>query len=317
MNIYIAVACLLITNTYAHRADTHAPIGVMMDHVHDKGEKMISLRHSIMNMKDLRRGPRKVSDSDYNKNSNKMGRPEEMQGRMTTLGLMYGVANKTTAVIMLPYLEREMSVEKIMSKKTSDMKSKGIGDIKLAMLKGLEFGSTSLALALGLSLPTGEITKEDNQMRLGYPMQLGSGSYEALLSATAIELKSWGSLGAQALSKLPLNDNKEGYRLGNYYEASLWASALASESLSFSLRLIGNLRSSTMGRDDEMHEMMSTLMDPEVMETQSIDYALGANLLLLDDHRLALEYRRRLSGWSRTFSMDLEDQWVLGYQKSF
>ena len=52
------IKILLITNLYAHdeklmpsgRPDGHAPIGVMGDHMHKKGEYMMSYRYMTMNM---------------------------------------------------------------------------------------------------------------------------------------------------------------------------------------------------------------------------------------------------------------------------
>ena len=43
----------------AHRASSHAPIGVMGDHTHHKGEFMVSYRYMSMFMKDLRKTERR------------------------------------------------------------------------------------------------------------------------------------------------------------------------------------------------------------------------------------------------------------------
>lgn len=45
--IYNFLRQILIANAYAHdaKADDHALIGVMADHVHKKGELMLSLRY--------------------------------------------------------------------------------------------------------------------------------------------------------------------------------------------------------------------------------------------------------------------------------
>ncbi|MGB1539404.1 MAG: hypothetical protein ACPG80_00440 [Rickettsiales bacterium] len=46
------------------RADAHAPIGVMRDHTHKKGEAMFSYRYSIMRMEGMRSGTTNLSTSD-------------------------------------------------------------------------------------------------------------------------------------------------------------------------------------------------------------------------------------------------------------
>ena len=60
----LALAALILSGSTAlaqSRPDAHAPIGVMGDHTHDKGEWMLSYRYMYMNMTGNRVGTDSVS----------------------------------------------------------------------------------------------------------------------------------------------------------------------------------------------------------------------------------------------------------------
>ena len=57
-NLFVLL-CLLSIGSLAsvnHRVDSHAPIGVMADHSHKKGESMVSIRTMPMTMTDSYNG---------------------------------------------------------------------------------------------------------------------------------------------------------------------------------------------------------------------------------------------------------------------
>ena len=55
---------ILVFSENIHMADDHAPISVMSDHIHKKGEFMMSFRTSSMEMNNLYHGNSLVSISD-------------------------------------------------------------------------------------------------------------------------------------------------------------------------------------------------------------------------------------------------------------
>ncbi|MBO6658950.1 MAG: hypothetical protein JJ934_18805, partial [Pseudomonadales bacterium] len=55
-------ACASATD--ATRPDDHAPIGVMGDHTHHKGEWMLSYRYMLMRMEDNRDGTKRLDESE-------------------------------------------------------------------------------------------------------------------------------------------------------------------------------------------------------------------------------------------------------------
>lgn len=97
--------CLAIIKIYAQendktstwsagRPDGHAPISIMGDHMHGKGEWMMSYRYMRMNMKDLKQ--RKEDISFDNALANYMVTPTKMPMNMHMLGGMYAPSDKLT-----------------------------------------------------------------------------------------------------------------------------------------------------------------------------------------------------------------------------
>ena len=65
--VYIILACLLLPLIIIARPDGHAPISVMADHTHPKGESMISYRFMNMSMSEIYSGSSSLSQQQiYN-----------------------------------------------------------------------------------------------------------------------------------------------------------------------------------------------------------------------------------------------------------
>ena len=94
----------------ATQPDDHAPIGVMADHQHQKGEWMISYRYMGMAMDGNRDGSDRLSRSEVLLNGTGDYRvaPTEMDMEMHMLGVMYAPSDKYTLMLMVPYLSSEM-----------------------------------------------------------------------------------------------------------------------------------------------------------------------------------------------------------------
>ncbi|MGB1466944.1 MAG: transporter, partial [Alcanivorax nanhaiticus] len=180
------------------RADSHAPISVMGDHTHGKGEWMLSYRYMGMSMSGAKSGSDSLSTEEAFAEIPGMGMmnmkvlPYEMTMDMHMLGGMYAPTDNLTLVAMLPYATREMTAKSRMTMMMNTTESEvetetsGIGDVSLGGLyKFYDQGGYRLHLNLVLGLPTGSIEEEDyipmqqQDVQLPYGMQLGSGSYEA------------------------------------------------------------------------------------------------------------------------------------------
>jgi hypothetical protein len=104
----------------APRADAHAPIGVMGDHRHHKGELMLSYRFMWMWMEGNLIGDDSVSPDTIvttvpNRFFGMPGQPPtlrvvptEMGMNMNMFGAMYGISDTVTLMGMLPYIEKDM-----------------------------------------------------------------------------------------------------------------------------------------------------------------------------------------------------------------
>lgn len=308
----------------AARPDGHAPIGVMGDHTHHKGEFMASYRYMFMNMDGNRDGTDSLSESEVLQNF--MVTPVDMTMEMHMFGAMYAVSEDVTLMAMVPYVSKEMEhLTRNGTRFTTN--SEGFGDIKTTALYTIfNKDKQRIHLNLGASFPTGSINEKDDtpageDQILPYPMQIGSGTFDLLPGITYLGQSDEGSWGAQALTTLRLGKNDNGYRLGNKYQLSGWIARNWTNWLSTSLRLTGTTWGDIDGADDRLNPMMIPTADPDLRSGTQINLGLGVNLYApegnLKGSRLAMEFElpilRDLDG------PQLETDWqlTLGLQSSF
>ena len=267
------------------RPDGHAPIGVMADHAHKEGEVMLSYRYGSMSM-----------DSTQDSSG--------MEMHMHMLGAMYAPSDAVTLMVMAPFKNLDMDMAN-----GNSMESSGLGDVKISGLIPLwENDRRRIHLTAGISYPTGSIKESDAMvmppggmpmdMRLGYPMQLGSGTFDLLPGLTYFVQKDESSWGAQASSVIRLGENSEDYTFGNRFMATVWYARNLSKMLSASVRIEANSWGKIDGQDSAMNPMMGPAMDPANSGGDRIDLLFGLNLLtdsvqgrsaMANGHRLAIE----------------------------
>ncbi|MEO1856698.1 MAG: transporter, partial [Rubritalea sp.] len=225
------------------RADGHAPISVMGEHTHNAGEWMLSYRFMSMHMEDLYDGDSKISQGS----SGFMVEPIEMDMEMHMLGLMYAPTNKLTLMAMTNYVENSMTMRNSMTQIKSPMQSSGWGDSSIGGLyKFYDENKSRAHFGLSLSLPSGS-TSETFKNGMGmtfhqpFPMQLGTGTFDLSPSLTFLKQPSdnW-SWGAQANGRIHLNENDQGYSLGDSIGATGWVARNITEWSSISARLAAN-----------------------------------------------------------------------------
>lgn len=323
---------LLLASSYAyaegesrHRSDAHAPAGVMGDHRHAKGDWMFSYRYMRMEMDGNRDDtddltPAEVLAQGY------MATPLKMTTDMHMFGAMYASNDQVTVMAMLPLVDKSMDHLNAMGDKFTT-ESDGAGDLKLqALMRLLGSANENLHLHLGVSVPTGSIDEKGviptpmgpRKVRLPYPMQLGSGTWDMLAGLTyTYHLASW-SWGAQGTAVKPLaSENDNGYSLGNQYQMQAWAACLFGQQLSGSLRLAVNHWSDIEGADPELDPSMVPTADPELRSGERADIGLGLNWLGGSGHRLAVELI--LPAYQNLDGPQLKSEGmvVLGWQKAF
>ncbi|MGB5485181.1 MAG: transporter, partial [Parasphingorhabdus sp.] len=229
----IIAACSLASPALAHdvRADDHAPIGVMADHTHKKGEIMFSLRYMHMEMSGNQIGTDSISNDDIvttipNRFAGMPMQPptlrlvpQSMRKDMVMLGAMYSPADWITLVAMVPYSEKESTITTYAGPTGTTVlgdfqtNPRGIGDVSagaifplLGQKPATSDTGTELNLRAVVGIPTGSIdetgqtlTPMNTQptMVMPYGMQSGSGTWDL---KPALTLKKWAgkwSFGAQ------------------------------------------------------------------------------------------------------------------------
>ena len=326
----VFLGCLLVAASLSLRvfadtsASSHAPIGVMGDHLHKQGEFMFSYRYMHMDMQGSRNGSSRISSEQIvtqvsNRFSNPPVQPPflrvvptDMTMDMHMFGLMYAPSDRYTLMAMTRYVEKEMSHLTFMGPAGSNLlgrfttRSSGIGDTSLSALVRLR---ADWHATLGVSLPTGSRDEAGQILtpinttpspRLPYPMQLGSGTFDGILGLTYARHQSAWDWGGQWRSVLRTGTNDERYRLGNEHRLSGWLSYSSGSALSLSGRFEYFDRGNIIGSDPLIVAPVQTA-DPDRQGIQRLDLKLGANWLLPGSkHRLALEVsrpiRQRLDG---------------------
>jgi hypothetical protein len=243
------------------RADSHAPIGVIGDHMHKQGEWMLSYRFMHMDMDGSLIGENNVSPGEiasfvpnYFPVVTPRGAsvvpptlrivPARMPTDMHMLGAMYAPIDDITLMAMIPVIEKNMdhityaptpprNANAIGGFTTS---TGGIGDVSLTGLfrlyeEATEDSVNHVHLNMGVAFPTGSIGQYGSiydsfgrspLVKLPYAMQIGSGTYDLLPGLTYTGRYGNVSWGAQYRAEIRLGRNWTGYAFGDRHLATGW-----------------------------------------------------------------------------------------------
>ena len=342
--VCLSAACLCTLAWADTRPDTHAPIGVMGDHTHQRGEVMFSYRYMHMSMQDNVDGSSDLSSNEIattvpNIFFGQPGQPPtlrvvptEMTMDMHMFGMMWAPSDRVTLMGMVNYITKEMDHVTFQGGMGTNRlgkfttKTSGLGDISLSALIKLDHNHQGgWHGTLGVSLPTGDIDETDRiltpmNMRptvtLPYPMQLGSGTYDLITGLTYNWYEGKWSAGGQWRSVFRLGENDEDYSLGDEHKVNVWMGYLLAENLSGSVRLEHLDRGAVDGMDPRVVAPVQTA-NPDFLEGSSSSLSAGLNFVLPNESsRIAFEF-------SKVVDQDLEGpqlstDWVLtvGFQHS-
>ncbi len=363
-NIYLsrclAAATLVISAgkpaAHAHDvyADDHAPIGVIADHAHQKGEIMLSARYMHMDMQGNQIGtdsavPEQIVTTVPNRFFGAPMQPPtlrivptKMRTDMIMVGAMYAPSDAVTLMVMGSYAEKEMDHITFQGGMGTNRlgefttNPKGIGDVKVAALFPLlghpdakADRRDELTLKVGISAPTGSITKTAQiltpmggtpTVRTPYMMQIGSGSWDFEPALTYKIRRGKIGLGVQGSAKIRLERNDQGYRFGDVYEATAWTSYRPAQWISLS----GRAKFRTMGRvsgiDAAIMGPVQTA-NPDFQGGERIDLMAGANFVAthgaLAGHRIGIELGKPV--YQNLNGPQMKGNWMLtlGWQKAF
>lgn len=309
------------TEESTSKAIDHAPIGVMGDHMHKKGEFMLSYRFMYMQMEGNRVGTDEVSETEIATTvpnvffGNPMQPPTlrvvptEMPMQMHMIGAMYAPTDWLTIMTMGMFVQKDMTHTTFQGGMgtnilgTFETSTSGIGDTKLAfLLRLLQKNKHHIHANVGLSIPTGSITETDEILtpmnmrptpRLPYPMQLGSGTFDPSLGVTYTGKTEKIAWGGQASYLLRLGENEENYTFGNQFSLQTWGMYGFANWISASLRFSFYDLQSIDGQDSNIVAPVQTA-NPDFHGGQGIDTSFGVNLLgtkgFTKDFRLGLEF---------------------------
>ena len=274
-----------------HGSLGHAPIGVMSDHPHKKGEVMLSLRYMGMYMDGMGNGTNSISASKVTSPSSYdyLVSPTNMTTQMIMFGAMWAPIEEITIVLMVPYLFKDMDHvvgQGPAAGQKFTARANGIGDISIAaMIPIIRNEKQLLMVNIGWGFPTGSIDETDNnplsdmmlggKVQLPYPMQMGSGSYEWRPSVIYRQvLFDHLGIGIQGSAKIRLNENDNDYRLGEEYEVTAWSAVEVLKFLSASFRVAWQQSFNIHGRDPKI---MTNSTMPMMAEKKTVPTAFPGN----------------------------------------
>lgn len=329
------------------RADSHAPIGVMGDHFHDKGEWMFSYRFMAMPMQGNLSGSSSISPDEIattvpNRFFGNPGQPPtlrivplEMDMNMHMLGMMYAPSDRITLMAMLNYIEKDMdhvtyqggAGTTVLGNFTTE--TSGLGDASVsALVSFLNREDARVHGIIGVSIPTGSVDETDDiltpmnmrpTIRVPYPMQLGSDSWDPIVGLSYSGFGGNFAWGGQWRSTFRLSDNDESYQLGDEHRLTGWASYSPVDSFSASLRLEYLDRENISGIDPAIAGPVQTA-DPNRQGGTRIDLGVGFNIAGrggLDGYRLAVEYLFPIEQDLNGPQLETDSMFIVGLQKSW
>ncbi|AVR44365.1 hypothetical protein C7S20_03330 [Christiangramia fulva] len=270
------------------RPDAFAPNGVMGDHLHPKGEWMLSARYMYMEMDGMKTGNDKITSPEVFENYSMA--PASMEMQMLMLGVMYAPSSRLTLALMQNIVRNDMTMNAQMMNNGMSMMTdfstmaEGFGDLQISALYGLySKNARSLHLNLGLNVPVGSINERDDtpmtsNAKLAYAMQPGQGTFNAIAGFTYKEMYDTTSWGSQFLASLPLGENSEAYHWGALYQLNFWGAYRVSTNISFSGRVLGLVQNGIDGEDEELNAMMSPATNPQNYGGEKVKAFGGMNI---------------------------------------
>jgi len=269
------------------------PMGI--HHTHKKGEFMFSISHMHMSMSGNRDGSNELSTAEVHADFTVA--PTDMNTDMLMLGAMYAPSDSLTFMVMLPYLDKSMDLVTRMDIEFST-RAKGLGDLSVSALKTVwHDDNAKLHIELGFNAPTGSIDRKDDTpvgyMRLPYPMQLGSGTWDLKLGATYQAIHDKLSYGLSATGIFRTGENDNDYRLGHQQSITGFVSYLINDSFSAHVRLDGYHMSDISGADPQLNPMMVPTARPDLSGGNRLTSGVGINFFaetgFFADQRFSME----------------------------
>ena len=280
--------------------------GLHTHHAHEAGSWMLEYQFMRMDMDGMIDGKDDVSSTEVTAMPSMGGygymmTPESMTMDMHMFMLMYGMTDRVSLMGMFNYLDNSMDMITRAGLK-STMSTSGVSDTLLGAMYQV---NPALTLSLGLSIPTGSIEETGDMVMdsgtmqdvtLPYPMQLGSGTYDFVPSATYNGQYGDWAFGGQASYTFRTGENDRDYTFGDRAEGTIWLKRSLSPTLVVSSRL-GYARWGNIDGMDKniliantMGMKTSPTSDPNLQGGSRIDLLLGISAMFGQRSMLGLEF---------------------------
>ena len=321
----------------AHSAHTGAAAHI--HHQHSRGDWMLEYRYMRMNMDGLLDGTDHVGTREISgvlpgmppmRDPSKPYRmaPTEMTMDMHMVMVMYGLTDRVSMMLMGSYLKNEMDM--IMHMPAMDMvgtmKTDGLGDTLWGVMDAI---SSKWTASFSVSIPTGDIDERDtvtmqgmnpatgmtvsvtNDVKAGYPMQLGSGTWDLIPAVTYADSTEKLGWGFQASYVWRLGENDNDYTLGNVVKAFGWAKYVLTP------KLLGTGKLNIMdwgridGQDPEIDPTLAPTTDPRATGGTRVDLSLGLNGFLGGGHAVGIEFG--VPVYQDLNGPQMETDWILSF----
>jgi len=315
--------------------ESHAPAGVMSEHMHHAGEVMTGYRYQRSSYKGLYQGSRKISVDDLAAAGFGM-MSTSMEMEMMMLDLMYAPTDRLTFMLMPMYMLMDMD----MAATGAEMGHGhgGHGGHEVAHSHGVSgFGDTNLSAifrlaaqehyqvigSLGVWAPTGKANlKNADGTYVHYGMQLGSKTWDLAPSITYTGLSGQLSWGAQASALIRLeSENNSGFAFGDKYQATFWGAYRLLDSASLSVRLAWENQDAISGHYNGPHHHNAPEDFQENYGGEFIDAGLGLNFVVRDNRlaglRLGAEWVTRIDEKYNGYQLGMNNAFHLSISYAF
>lgn len=339
--LWLCVCTCLAIPAFAHedvtklRPESHAPAGVMSDHLHPKGEWMLGYRYLTDEYRGLYKGSRRITPEEAGMAGYSMvGKSMSMEMHM--LDIMYAVSDRVTLMFMPMYMSMDMTMESAGSMQMAGMGhdmamgghmggamthshgTSGWGDTNLsALIRLYESNGHSLHMTMGVTAPTGAVDKrKPNGLYEHYGMQLGSGTWDLVPNLTYTVYREKVSWGVQLGGTWRLESaNDSGFSFGDEIFASSWVGYRVAPWLSASLRLTYQHEDPLSGEYNAPYPDKSPGDYIENYGGESITAGFGFNTVVrqgvLVGVRVGLEWESRIDESYNGIQLGADDGWSL------
>lgn len=336
----LATACIFSVQTSAHsRPDSHAPAGMMYEHMHKKGEWMLGYNVQRLTQDgNYYHGTKRVDShssllSDYSMLTDKHVMDMHM------LHVMYAVSDDFTLMLMPMYMSMDMDMSMNAHHAGGTHGNHGGHDSghQSAHSHGVDgWGDTVISGSyrifddgnhhwmgtLAISAPTGDYKKRGSDGKpVHYGMQLGAGVWQIIPSITYTHTQGAFKFGAQASSRHHLFDDRNdlGYYQGEQRQLTAWGSYMWNHSVSTSLRIAYTKTDAMAGHYNVPHHHSSPADIQGNYGSEQTLAGVGINFIVpvAGGIRGGIEYMLPVKENLNGVQQQIDNVWNFSFSKAF